>query len=97
MIILRSSNLKNQQIMDALKKGAAYVLVFIVLAMTILSILGIWEIVDLDHVLNKAMKSLFIIFIAAVVYLFIFSVLIRDNDPKRQYFERKSKDQNNNM
>ena len=80
--------------MNALKKGTAYILVVIVLFLTVLAILGIWDIVDLEHIISKSLKSLFVIFIASVIFLFIFTVLIKDNDARRKYFEKKDKEEN---
>ncbi|MFP4663219.1 MAG: hypothetical protein ACLFM1_02225 [Bacteroidales bacterium] len=68
--------------MNGLKKVTAYILVFVVLLMTVLAILGIWNVIDLENILRRSLTSLFVIFIASVIVLFIFSVLIKDNDPQ---------------
>lgn len=78
--------------MNALKKTTAYILVFIVLIITVLAILGIWDVVNFENILRRSITSLFVIFISAVIVLFIFSVLIKENEPKKQYFEEKQKD-----
>jgi FtsH-binding integral membrane protein len=62
------------------KKVAAYVLVSIIIVLTVLSILAIWEVIDMEDVGRKLLMSLFVVFVAAVVVLFIFSVLIKDPD-----------------
>lgn len=69
--------------MKGLKKITSYILISFVLLITIISLLGIWDIISLEDVMRKIFTSLFIIFIASVIVLFIFSVLIRDtNDDK---------------
>ncbi|MFO7879899.1 MAG: hypothetical protein ACQES0_01190 [Bacteroidota bacterium] len=68
--------------MNGLKKVTAYILVFVVLLMTVLAILGIWNVIDLENILRRSLTSLFVIFIASVIVLFIFSVLIKDNNPQ---------------
>jgi di/tricarboxylate transporter len=78
--------------MNALKKTTAYILVFIVLIITVLAILGIWDVVNFENILRRSITSLFVIFISAVIVLFIFSVLIKENEPKKHYFEEKQKD-----
>ena len=66
------------------KKTAAYILVAIILVLTVLSILAIWDIISMEHVIRKILTSLFVVFVAAVVTLFIFAVLIKENDRKDQ-------------
>ncbi|MFC2151643.1 hypothetical protein ACFLSE_03875 [Bacteroidota bacterium] len=65
--------------MKGLKKITSYILITFVLLITIISLLGIWEIISLEDVMRKIFTSLFIIFVASVIVLFIFSVLIRDS------------------
>ncbi|MFO7789003.1 MAG: hypothetical protein R6V32_00385 [Bacteroidales bacterium] len=65
--------------MNNLKKVTAYILVFIIIVMTILAILGIWDVISLESILKRSLSSLFVIFVASVVVLFIFSVLIKDD------------------
>jgi len=64
--------------MRGLKKITSYILITFVLLITVISLLGIWEIISLEDVMRKIFTSLFIIFVASVIVLFIFSVLIRD-------------------
>ena len=63
---------------NIVKKISSYVLVTLVLVFTILALLAIWDVIDLEDVLRKIFLSLFVIFVAAVVVLFIFSVLIKE-------------------
>lgn len=67
----------------ALKKGISYILIGIVLFFTAIALLDTWEILDLQEVGRKFITSLLIIFAATAVILFIFTVLIKDNDPNR--------------
>lgn len=69
--------------MNGLKKATAYILVFIVILMTGLAILGIWDLVNLENILRRSLTSLFVVFIASVIVLFIFSVLIKDDNHKK--------------
>ncbi len=64
--------------MLTVKKIVSYLLIFLVLVFTVIAILGIWEVIDLDNVLRKIMSSLIVIFAAAAVVLFIFAVLIKE-------------------
>jgi hypothetical protein len=61
------------------KKTIEYILAVIILLITILSLLAIWDIVEIQDVMGKIMKSLLVIFISSVVTLFIFKVVIKDN------------------
>jgi hypothetical protein len=64
----------------SVKKLSGYVLVALVLIFTILTILGIWGIVDMGFVLRKLFLSLIAIFVASAVTLFIFTVIIKEED-----------------
>ena len=64
--------------MLTVKKIISYLLIFLVLVFTVIAILGIWEVIDLDNVLRKIMSSLIVIFAAAAVVLFIFAVLVKE-------------------
>jgi hypothetical protein len=61
------------------KKTIEYILAVIILLITILSLLAIWDIIEIQDVMGKIMKSLLVIFISSVVTLFIFKVVIKDN------------------
>ena len=61
------------------KKITAYVLAFIVVIVTVLAILAIWDIIALEDVMRKVMTSLMVIFASSVVTLFIFNVVVKDN------------------
>ncbi|PLX03810.1 MAG: hypothetical protein C0594_09970 [Marinilabiliales bacterium] len=65
-----------------MKKAASYILVAVVLAITAIALLGIWEVIPLENVIRKILVSLFVIFVASVVVLFIFAVVIRDSGNK---------------
>ena len=68
-------------IMDKpMKKIAAYILVGLVLVFTVVSILGIWEVINFDYVVRKILLSLVVIFAASAVILFIFTILGKDNE-----------------
>jgi len=63
-----------------LKKFVGYLLVTLILIFTIIGILGVWDVINLHDVIGKFMMSLLIIFIASAVALFIFSVVLKDDD-----------------
>ena len=64
------------------KRIISYILIAFVLFFTLVTLLGIWDIIPLDEVIRKALYSLFVVFISSVVVLFIFTVLIKDDDRK---------------
>ncbi len=76
--------------MNGLKKVTAYILVFIVIIMTALAILGIWDIVNLENILRRSLTSLFVVFVSSVFVLFIFSVLIKDDQKQKPFGKRDS-------
>ncbi len=70
--------------MKGIKKLTSYILITFVLIITVISLLGIWEIISLEDVMRKIFTSLFIIFVASVIVLFIFSVLIKDSNENKE-------------
>ena len=70
--------------MSNIKKAVSYVLIAIVLIFTVIAILGIWNIIDLEQVMIKVLYSLLVVFAASAVILFIFSVLIKDDTQNQE-------------
>ena len=69
--------------MSLAKKVVSYVLIALVLVFTIVSILGIWDIIrNLENVVLNIIYSLIVIFAASAVILFIFTVFMKDSDQK---------------
>ncbi len=65
------------------KKIASYLLIGIVVFVTAISILAIWDVIALEDVFWKTAKSLFIVFIASIVVLFITSVIMNGDNTNR--------------
>lgn len=59
------------------KKIIAYTLSVLVLLFSIVAILGIWEVVDIEDLIARMFKSLMVILAAAAVVVLIFSILDR--------------------
>jgi hypothetical protein len=68
---------------QSVKKIASYLLIGIVILVTGVSILAIWDVIELERVFWKTSQSLFVVFIASVVILFISSVII-NSDKKNE-------------
>jgi len=67
----------------SVKKIISYFMITLILIFTIIALLGIWDIISLDEIIRKMFVSLMVIFAAAAVILFIFSVLIKDEGPEK--------------
>jgi hypothetical protein len=65
------------------KKVISYFLIVLVLLFTAVALLGIWEIISLEDIIKKMFVSLMVVFAAAAVILFIFSVLIKEDEPEQ--------------
>ena len=50
-------------------------MIILVLVFTVIALLGVWEVIDLDQVVRKLLLSLVIIFASAAVILFIYNVM----------------------
>lgn len=59
------------------KRIIAYTLSVLVLLFSVVAILGIWEIVDIEYLIARMFKSLMVILAAAAVIVLIFSILDR--------------------
>jgi hypothetical protein len=66
--------------MEAIKKIVSYILIAMVVLFTVVALLGIWDVICLERIGWKMITSLIIIFASSAVILFIFSVLIKDNN-----------------
>ncbi len=69
-------------IMTPFKRIIAYLLTGMVLLFAIITLLGVWEIIDLEDLFVKMFKSLVVIIGAAAIIVFIFAILIRDSGPR---------------
>ena len=68
----------------SVKRVISYFMIILVLVFTVIALLGIWEVISLEDIIKKMFVSLMVVFAAAAVILFIFSVLIRDDEPGPQ-------------
>lgn len=65
-----------------LKRFFSILLALLVFATTLVSVLAIWDVIDINDILSKSLSSLLVIFVSSAITLFIFSVLYQDNSPK---------------
>lgn len=62
------------------RKGISILLITLTLILTVLSILAVWEVINIEHFVSRTLTSLLIIFVSSAVMLFIFSVLYKGGD-----------------
>ena len=65
------------------RKGISILLAILALFFTVISILAVWDIIEIEHIISKTLTTLLIIFISAAVILFIFSVLYKGGDDSK--------------
>ena len=65
------------------KRIIAYTLSALVLIFSIIAILGIWEVVDIEYLIARMFKSLMVVLAAAAVVVLIFSILDRPERHER--------------
>ena len=69
--------------MNSVRKFAAVVLATLVIFFTIISILAIWDIIDIKNILSKSLGTLLVLFISSAILLFIFAIVFKnDNENK---------------
>ena len=67
------------------KRIIAYTLSALVLIFSIVAILGIWDVIDIEYLIARMFKSLMVIMAAAAVVVLIFSILDRpDRKPPEE-------------
>ncbi|MBI2281281.1 MAG: hypothetical protein HYU68_11410 [Bacteroidetes bacterium] len=59
------------------RRGIAVLLAILALFFTVMAILAVWDIINIEHIISKTLTTLLIIFVSAAVMLFIFSVLYK--------------------
>jgi uncharacterized membrane protein YccC len=63
-----------------MQKSIAYFIMALVGLFTVVAILAIWEVIDIQNILSKSMKSLFVLFLSAIAILGIDRVLLRKEE-----------------
>ena len=66
------------------KRIIAYTLSVLVLLFSLVAILGIWELIDIEYLIARMFKSLMVVMAAAAVVVLIFSILDRPDRPDRK-------------
>ena len=65
------------------KRIIAYTLSALVLLFSLVAILGIWDVIDIEYLIARMFKSLMVVLAAAAVVVLIFSILDRPERPDR--------------
>jgi len=68
--------------MKSIKKTIGYFFAALILIFAIIGILGIWDVIILEKLLQKMFGSVLVIMAASAVIVFLFTVLIKDNSDK---------------
>ena len=63
------------------KKSISYLLAIMVVIFSLLAILSIWDVIVIKHVFSKSLKTLFVLFLASAIILFIFQVVNKEESP----------------
>jgi hypothetical protein len=65
------------------KRIIAFTLSVLVLLFSLVAILGIWDVVDIEYLIARMFKSLMVVLAAAAVVVLIFSILDRPDRTDR--------------
>ena len=66
------------------KRIIAYTLSALVLLFSLVAILGIWDLIDIEYLIARMFKSLMVVLAAAAVVVLIFSILDRPERSDRR-------------
>ena len=66
------------------KRIIAYTLSALVLLFSLVAVLGIWDVIDIEYLIARMFKSLMVVIAAAAVVVLIFSILDRPERPDRR-------------
>ncbi len=69
------------------KRIIAYTLSALVLLFSLVAILGIWDVIDIQYLIARMFKSLMVVLAAAAVVVLIFSILDRPERSERRESE----------
>lgn len=69
--------------MNMFRKIAAILIGLMVALITVIAILGIWDIIDVQHLFSKSIKTLAVLFISSAILMFVFSVLFKQDQEKQ--------------
>ena len=69
------------------KRIIAYTLSALVLLFSLVAILGIWDVIDIQYLISRMFKSLMVVLAAAAVVVLIFSILDRPERSERRESE----------
>lgn len=74
--------------MRKVKTITAYILIALILIFTLISLLGVWDIISMDDIIRKIISSLLIIFVASAVALFIFSMFLKNQEQEKEQIDK---------
>jgi glucan phosphoethanolaminetransferase (alkaline phosphatase superfamily) len=74
--------------MKKVKTITAYILIALILIFTLISLLGVWDIISMDDIIRKIISSLLIIFVASAVALFIFSMFLKNQEQEKEQIDK---------
>ncbi|TXC81664.1 hypothetical protein [Luteibaculum oceani] len=63
-----------------MKKALSYMLAGMVFIFTVIAILSIWEVITIEDVLWKSLKTLLVLFVASAIVTFILQVTTDDKE-----------------
>ena len=66
------------------RKGISILLALSVILFTVLAILGIWGLIDIENFAWKSFSSIIVISVSGAILLFIFSVLYKGGDNNKE-------------
>ena len=66
-----------------IRKVFSVILASLVLFFTVICILAIWDIIDVERIFQRSLATMFVLFISSAIMLFIFAVVYKgDETPK---------------
>jgi hypothetical protein len=54
-----------------MKKVLTYTIAALVVMFAVIAVLGIWEVISIEHLLSKSLKTLLVLFISSAVLLYL--------------------------
>lgn len=66
-----------------IRKAFSVILATMVLFFTVLCILAIWDIIEVERIFQRSVATLFVLFISSAIMLFIFAVIYKQDEKPR--------------
>ncbi|MFT5336300.1 MAG: putative RND superfamily exporter protein [Luteibaculaceae bacterium] len=71
-----------------IRKTIASILSVLVLVFTVIAVLAVWDVIEIEHLFKKSIATIFVLFIGAAIVLFIYSMVYKGSEDEAPAAEK---------